>query len=100
MDFYLCRLGLDLIKACSVLGGSTPTFLSLDQPKYFLDFFSDGIDLSSCAQFNCDVDLVTSIEAEGLGRLQLMRSYGVSRVTIGVQLLNEVVLKKMNRCHE
>lgn len=100
MDLYRQRLGIDRFKARSVLvGGGTPTYLTLDQLRTFLDFFTARVDLSDCRQFNYDVDPVTLIGEEGLERLQLMRSYGVDRVTIGVQSLNEHVLKLMNRHH-
>jgi oxygen-independent coproporphyrinogen-3 oxidase len=81
------------------VGGGTPTYLALDQLKRFLEFFTQRVDLSECKQFNYDVDPVTLIGAEGKERLRMMRSYGVDRLTIGVQSLNEAILKKMNRHH-
>lgn len=100
MDLYMNRLGLDKIRARSILvGGGTPTFLSLDQMRRFLDFFVERVDLSTCKQFNYDVDPVTLIGSEGIERLRMMRSYGVDRLTIGIQSLNEMVLKKMGRHH-
>lgn len=100
MDLYMARLGLSQIKARSVLiGGGTPSFLSLEQLQRFLDSFVRRVDLSACKQFNYDVDPVTLIGAEGLERLRVMKSYGVDRVTIGVQSLNADVLKRMNRHH-
>lgn len=100
MDIYMNRLGLDKIKARSILvGGGTPTYLTLDQMNRFLDFFVKRLDLSTSKQFNYDVDPVTLIGPEGMERLRLMKSYGVDRLTIGVQSLNENILKKMNRHH-
>ncbi len=100
MDLSMRRLGLERIKARSVLvGGGTPTYLTLDQLERFLTFFTQRVDLSDCRQFNYDVDPVTLIGDEGLERLRLMRAHGVDRVTIGVQSLNEHVLKQMNRHH-
>lgn len=100
MDIYKRRLGLDSIKARSVLvGGGTPTYLTLEQLQRFLDFFVERVDLSTCRQFNYDVDPLTLVGDEGKERLRLMRSYGVDRLTIGVQSLNQEILKKMNRHH-
>lgn len=100
MDLYMRRLGVDRLKARSVLvGGGTPTYLTIEQLGCFLDSFSKRVDLSGCTQFNYDVDPVTLIGPEGIERLKLMRSYGVDRLTIGVQSLNPVVLKQMNRHH-
>ncbi len=100
MDIYMSRLGVKTIKPRSILvGGGTPTFLSLGQMERFFEFFVARVDLSESPQFNYDVDPVTLIGTEGLERLRLMKSYGVNRVTIGIQSLNEMVLKKMNRHH-
>ncbi len=99
-DIWRSKLGVDRIKARSVLvGGGTPTFLSLDQCQRFLDGFCDKIDLSMCRQFNYDVDPNTLIGPEGSQRLAMLRQYGVDRLTIGVQSLDPVILKKMGRHH-
>jgi oxygen-independent coproporphyrinogen III oxidase len=100
MDIYMRRLGIDRIKARSILvGGGTPTYLASDQLERFLKFFTEKVDISNCTQFNYDVDPVTLIGPEGTERLRLMRDYGVDRLTIGVQSLNEFILKLMNRHH-
>ncbi|AKG22937.1 coproporphyrinogen-III oxidase family protein [Calothrix sp. 336/3] len=100
MDIYMNVLGLQQIKARSVLvGGGTPSYLALDQIDRFLNSFVQRVDLSACRQFNYDVDPVTLIGAEGTERLRLMKSYGVNRLTIGVQSLNPSTLKLMNRHH-
>lgn len=83
MDIYMKRLGIDKIYARSILvGGGTPTFLTHDQLKYFFDFFVERVDLSNCKQFNYDVDPITLIGEDGIKRLEIMKSYGVDRVTI------------------
>jgi oxygen-independent coproporphyrinogen III oxidase len=100
MDLYLQQLGLSKIRARSILvGGGTPSYLALDQMDRFLSFFTQRIDFTDCKQFNYDVDPVTLIGDEGTERLRLMRSYGVDRLTIGVQSLNPDTLKLMNRHH-
>ena len=100
MDLYLRRLGLDRIKGRSILvGGGTPTFLTLEQLQRFLDSFVARVDVSTCTQFNYDVDPVTLIGPEGEERLRMMRDYGVDRLTIGIQSLNDDILKMMNRHH-
>ncbi|MDJ0845822.1 coproporphyrinogen-III oxidase family protein [Crocosphaera sp.] len=101
MDLYLRRLGLERIKARSILvGGGTPTFLSLGQLRRFLEFFVTRVDVSTCTQFNYDVDPITLIGLEGEERLRMMRDYGVDRLTIGVQSLDDEILKMMNRHHD
>ncbi len=100
MDIYMNRLGVRNIRARSVLvGGGTPTFLSPGQLERFLAAFTSRVDLSRCTQFNYDVDPVTLIDKDGPRRLELLRSYGVDRLTIGVQSLDDGILKRMNRHH-
>ena len=100
MGIYLNRLGLRAIRTRSILvGGGTPTYLAPDQLKRFLQFFTSGLDLVSCTQFSYDVDPPTLLGPEGKERLKIMRSYGVDRLTIGVQSFDDDVLKKMNRPH-
>lgn len=100
MDIYMKRLGLETIKVRSILaGGGTPTYLSPEQLKRFLDYFAARVDLSSCTQFSYDVDPPTLLGSEGAERLKIMRSYGVDRLTIGVQSLDDNILKMMNRPH-
>jgi oxygen-independent coproporphyrinogen-3 oxidase len=101
MDLYMRRLGVEKLRARSVLvGGGTPTFLTLEQITRFLKSFTDRIDLSQCKQFNYDLDPGSMIGPEGRERMRIMREFGVDRLTIGVQSLNEDVLKIMNRPHD
>lgn len=100
MDIYMKRLGLKSIRARSVLvGGGTPTYLTPAQLNRFLSSFTSRVDLSSCTQFSYDVDPVTLLGSEGKERLKIMKSYGVGRLTIGVQSFDDEILKKMNRPH-
>jgi oxygen-independent coproporphyrinogen-3 oxidase len=101
MDIVMRRLGVEKIKARSILvGGGTPTDLSPKQLERFLNFFCKRLDLSKIQQFNYDVDPVTLVGPFGVKRLEIMREYGVDRQTIGVQSFNDKILKKMNRSHD
>ena len=101
MDLYMKQLNLTKIRARSILvGGGTPTFLTLEQITRFLKNFTSKIDLSQCKQFNYDLDPGSMIGPDGKERLKIMRDFGVDRLTIGVQSLNEGVLKIMNRPHD
>jgi len=101
MDIYMRRLGIDRIHARSILiGGGTPTFLTPAQLERFLQFFSDGVRLSEGCQFNYDVDPGSLVGPVGEERLRIMKQYGVNRLTIGVQSLDDDVLRIMNRPHD
>ncbi|MGK7947348.1 MAG: coproporphyrinogen-III oxidase family protein [Xenococcaceae cyanobacterium] len=99
-DLYMNILGVDKLKPRSILvGGGTPTYLTLSQQKRLLDILADKIDLSIATQFNWDVDPKTLTGEEGIERLNLLKDYGSDRLTIGTQSLNEEILKLMNRHH-
>lgn len=100
MQNWLAFRGLDKIKSRTILmGGGTPTDLSPIQLKRFLTFFCKYVDISKCPQFNYDVDPSTLVGKEGLERLHIIKDFKGDRLTIGVQSLNDNVLKKMNRSH-
>lgn len=101
MDLYLRQLGLDKIKPRSILlGGGTPTYLTPAQLDRFLKFFTDRMDMSACRQFNVDLDPKSIMDEDGMERMNIMKHYGITRLTIGVQSLNDTVLKIMNRTHD
>jgi oxygen-independent coproporphyrinogen-3 oxidase len=100
LDIYTAKLGIDRIIARSILvGGGTPTYLTLQQQRRFFDLMAERIDLSTCRKYTFDVDPNTIIGEEGRERLRMMRDYGVDRLTIGVQSLDEAILRLMNRHH-
>jgi oxygen-independent coproporphyrinogen-3 oxidase len=100
MDLYLRRLGVDRLQPRSILvGGGTPTFLTPQQLRRFLESFNKRVDLLASSQFSYDVDPNTLLGEDGAERLRLMRDFGVHRLTIGVQSLNPEVLRLMNRHH-
>ena len=96
----LNNLGLKQFKTRSILiGGGTPTDLTIAQLKRFLKYFNKYVDLSNNPQFNYDVAPHTLIGKEGMERLKILKDYGVTRLTIGIQSMDEKVLKIMNRPH-
>jgi len=100
MDIYMSVLGVERIQTRSILvGGGTPTFLTAEQLKRFLCYFTRRLDLSKCTQFNYDVDPLTLLGREGGERLRIMRDYGVDRLTIGINSLDDTILASMNRHH-
>ena len=100
-ELYLERFQVEKLRPRAVLiGGGTPTYLPPEMLEDFLAFFNKKVDLSGCKQFNYDVDPNSLVGEEGKKRLEIMRAYGVTRLTIGVQSLDNRVLKIMNRAHD
>lgn len=101
MKNWLDFRGLKQIKSRTILmGGGTPTDLSPAQLKRFLSFFSKYVDIDTCVQFNYDVDPSTLVGTDGIERLKIIKDFHGDRLTIGIQSLNDDVLKKMNRSHD
>lgn len=100
MKNWLAFHGLEKIKARSILfGGGTPTDMTPAQLKRMLTFFTKYVDISHCIQFNYDVDPTTLVGDDGMERLRIIKDFHGDRLTIGVQSLNDDILKKMNRSH-
>lgn len=100
MDLWLARWGLARIPARSVLlGGGTPTHLPPALLRRFLESFTARVDLGT-AQFSVDVHPDTLLGEDGDERLRIMREFGVHRLTIGLQSLDDATLQRMNRSHD
>lgn len=100
MDIYLKRFGIEKIKPRSILlGGGTPTSLTPKQLDWFLTEFDKRIDFSACKQHNVDLDPNSIIGDEGTEKCRIMKDHGITRLTIGLQSLDDNVLKIMNRPH-
>ena len=101
LDLWLDRLGLDRIRAQSVLvAGGTPTALTPRMFRRFHELFTRRVDLAGCTQLAYDVDPHTLLGRDGTERLAVMRDHGSERLTIGVQSLDDDVLRHMNRMHD
>ncbi|MFO1005081.1 MAG: radical SAM family heme chaperone HemW [Planctomycetaceae bacterium] len=78
------------------LGGGTPTFLSASQLSRLFDILKRWFPLASNYEW--------SIEANPTGltddKLEVMQSYGVNRVSLGVQTFDSELLKLLERDHD
>lgn len=100
IQLYLDKFGLARITPRSILvGGGTPTYLPPSMLADFLQFFNQKVDVAACTQFNYDVDPCTLVGEEGRARLAILKEYGVTRLTIGIQSLDDGVLRVMGRPH-
>lgn len=101
IDLYLKRFGIDKIRPRSILlGGGTPTCLRPELLDYFLEELGKRLDLSKCRQYNVDHDPNSLLGEDGTKRCESMKKHGITRLTIGLQSLDDDVLKIMNRPHD
>ena len=100
MVLYKNRLGVDQIPVSSVLwGGGTPTYPKPAQLERLFKSFTTHYDLSQCTQFSVEAEPTTLIGEDGIARLKIMKSYGVDRISLGVQSVDDNVLPTMGRAH-
>ena len=77
------------------LGGGTPTSLSLEQLDRLFTLIHEHIPLKYVKEFSSEAnpDELT------LEKMQLMRKFGVNRLSMGVQTFNQDLLKILGRTH-
>lgn len=100
VELYKERLGLRVISPKSVLvGGGTPTMLPPVQTERLLSSLSSRFDLTKCRQVTYEVEPSTVLGNVGMERLKIMKNYGVDRVSLGTQVFDDEILKKMGRAY-
>ena len=77
------------------IGGGTPTSLDYDELKILLDIIK-------CFKKDKDIEFTieSNIECLDLNKIRLLKSYGVNRVSLGVQSFNNNTLKELGRNHD
>ena len=100
MQLYMDKLGVESVPVRTVLwGGGTPTYPKARQLERLLKGFTKFFDLSQCVQFSVEADPTTLLGHEGMDRLKVMRDFGVDRISLGVQAIDDRVLSGMGRTH-
>lgn len=100
MDIYLKYFGVQSIRPRSILlGGGTPTSLPPRLLEHFLTEFDKRVDMSACKQYNVDLGPNSINGDDGTEKCRIMKDHGITRLTIGLQSLDDHVLKMMNRPH-
>lgn len=88
------RIGLKIITV--YIGGGTPTTLSSAQLERILKKISENIDLSCLYEFTLEAGRPDTITAD---KLNTAKKYGVTRVSVNPQTLNDDILKEIGRKH-
>lgn len=100
MDIYRSYFGIDTIRPRSILlGGGTPTSLTPALLDHYLTEFDKRVDQSACKQYNVDLGPNSINGDDGTEKCRIMKDHGVTRLTIGIQSLDDHVLRLMNRPH-
>lgn len=77
------------------IGGGTPNYLPVDLLRTLLETLSNLIDLNLDYEFciECNPEYITEEQ------IKIFKQFNINRISLGVQTLNENILKKMNRKH-
>lgn len=78
------------------IGGGTPTTLSNDQLTALFEKIHERINVSSLREFSIEAGRPDTITEENL---KIIKNYGVNRISINPQTLNDAVLRCIGRCH-
>ncbi len=78
------------------IGGGTPTTLSAGDFKRIFERLNSKIDLSKVIEFTVEAGRPDTIDRE---KLQVLKNYGVNRISINPQSMNDITLSKIGRSH-
>src|SRR5947208_12194065 len=88
------RVAGDLKPSTVFFGGGTPSLLNLRQWEQILRVM-ERLNLLGAAEWTVECNPATV----SLDKAKLLRSYGVNRISMGVQSLDETLLDKLGRIH-
>ncbi len=78
------------------IGGGTPTTLNETQLELLLSKISENVDVSALAEFTLEAGRPDTITP---GKFMIAKKYGVTRVSINPQTLNDEILASIGRRH-
>jgi oxygen-independent coproporphyrinogen-3 oxidase len=78
------------------IGGGTPTTLNIAQLNRLFTKISEHVDVASLLEFTLEAGRPDTITAE---KLALAKRYGVTRISVNPQTLNDDILKEIGRRH-
>jgi oxygen-independent coproporphyrinogen-3 oxidase len=94
------KFGVQKIQPRSMLiGGGTPTALTPKQTTKLCKGLNANLDFSQCAQITCETEPGSILGDDGIEKLRIFKDHGVSRISLGVQALDDQSLKDMGRRH-
>ena len=88
------RLGLRVLTV--YVGGGTPTVLNADQIAALLGKITSRVDPATLAEFTYEAGRPDTVTVE---KMRVIKSFGVTRVSVNPQTLNDMVLDSIGRHH-
>ena len=78
------------------IGGGTPTTLNEDQLRKLLSFIKERVNTDELIEFTVEAGRPDTITE---GKLRVAKEYGVTRISVNPQTLNDDILKEIGRRH-
>ncbi len=78
------------------IGGGTPTVLEADQLRFLLDAVASHTDVTALSEFTLEAGRPDTITEE---KLRIAKEYGVTRISVNPQTLNDEILASVGRRH-
>ncbi len=78
------------------IGGGTPTSLSANQMDILLESVYKNFDLTKCVEFTVEAGRADTIDEQ---KLKSIKKYGIERISINPQTLNDSTLVNIGRNH-
>lgn len=88
------ELGLHLESV--YIGGGTPTTLSPQQLRQLLSTLCESFPVASCREFTVEAGRPDTVTPE---RLQVLKEFGVTRISINPQTMDDAILETIGRRH-
>ncbi len=90
----ISHIGLKV--SCVYIGGGTPTVLTAEQLRILLECVNKCIDVKSLLEFTLEAGRPDTITKE---KLDIAVEYGVTRISVNTQTLNNDILSSIGRKH-
>ncbi|WP_226583170.1 radical SAM family heme chaperone HemW [Halobacillus litoralis] len=78
------------------VGGGTPTAVNHQQLEKLLDMIDQHFDIAACEEYTFEAN-PGDLDME---KVRLLKSYGVDRISLGVQVFDDDMLEKIGRVHK
>ncbi|MCH5349813.1 MAG: coproporphyrinogen dehydrogenase HemZ [Oscillospiraceae bacterium] len=92
----LIAAGLDLRLDTIYIGGGTPSVLSPEQLEAVMDSVKKSFDISKIREYNVEAGRPDTITEK---KLEIIRDFGATRISVNPQTMNNNVLKAIGRRH-
>jgi len=77
-------------------GGGTPTSISADEIETLLKCVAENFDTARIREYSFEAGRADTITED---KLRIIKKYGITRISVNPQTLNDEVLKTIGRCH-